>query len=114
MSELPNRIRELRSDRQWSQSALAERVGCSKVQISDLERGNRGLDLDWMRRIANAFEVSPADLLTQKDNPDHLSPEEREFIQRFRAMGSAEREMLQRVADVHPTYQAEDQQQSAA
>ena len=114
MDELPNRIRELRTAKGWSQDDLASRVGCSKPQISDLERGKRGLDLDWMRRIADALDVTPADLLTADDNPDLLSPEERDFILRYRQMGDAEREMLQRVADVHTSYTGEPPQKNAA
>jgi transcriptional regulator with XRE-family HTH domain len=69
MAEMPNRIRELRIARNWSQDQLAEAAHCSKAQISDLERGNRGLDLDWMRRLAAAFGVTPGELLSQDDNP---------------------------------------------
>lgn len=104
MKEMPNRIRELRTARGWSQELLASRVGCSKVQISDLERGNRGLDLEWMRRIAEALEVPPSHLMSDEDNPERLSPTERALIERYRMMPHGEQEMLERVADVQRTY----------
>jgi transcriptional regulator with XRE-family HTH domain len=69
MAELPNRIRELRIARNWSQDQLAAAANCSKAQISDLERGNRGLDIDWMRRLARALGVTAGELLSHDDNP---------------------------------------------
>lgn len=114
MTEMPNRIRELRMQRGWSQDQLAARVGCSKPQISDLERGNRGLDLDWMRRIADAMGILPSHLLSDDDNPERLSDEERALIWRYRDMAAGEREMLERVADVRPTYRVQPKDKTAA
>jgi len=114
MTEMPNRIRELRMARGWSQDQLAARVGCSKPQISDLERGNRGLDLDWMRRLADALGVLPAHLLSDHDNPERLTDEERALIWRYRDMPAGEREMLERVADVRPAYREQPRDKNAA
>lgn len=44
-------------------ATLAELVNTSQAQISRLETGERELTEDWMRRIATALEVEPADLL---------------------------------------------------
>lgn len=63
MSSPPNRIRELRKARGLSTSALAELVGTSQVQISRLERGERGLTVEWMMNIAKALDCLPEDLL---------------------------------------------------
>ena len=69
MDSLPNRIRELRTIKGWSQQQLAEAVSCSKMQISTLERGEQSLDLHWMRRLAPPLGVEPGDLLLSDDNP---------------------------------------------
>lgn len=60
-----NRIRELREQRGWSADELAERCRpkTSGAQIRRLEVGARRLTEDWMRRIADALAVNPADLL---------------------------------------------------
>jgi len=100
--------------RGWSQDQLASRVGCSKPQISDLERGNRGLDVDWMRRVADALGVLPAHLLSDHDNPERLTDKERALIWRYRDMIEAEKEMLERVADVKPGFRAEPRDADAA
>lgn len=59
----PNRIRELRKQRGWSASQLAEAVGTSYQQIYRLEHGERRLTLDWMQRLARALEVPPEHLM---------------------------------------------------
>lgn len=100
MDRNPNRIRELRLAKGWSQDRLAEEVGCSKMQISGLERGRPKLDLEWMRRLAAPLGVTPADLLPVGDNPRALSEEEWALIQQFRAGDDRGRDELQRVADV--------------
>lgn len=100
MKEFPNRINELRRARGWSQERLGEAVGCSKVHISGLERGQRELNLTWMRLIARALGVSPADLLTEQDNPDRLSAEEAALLDTYRRSDPESQGFMRRVADV--------------
>lgn len=59
-----NRIKDLREARGLSTAALAVMVGTSQPQISRLEKGERKLTEDWMRRIAKALDVRPSDLLS--------------------------------------------------
>jgi transcriptional regulator with XRE-family HTH domain len=75
------------------------RRNCSKAQISDLERGNRGLDIDWMRRIAKALGVTPGELLSQDDNPLLPVGEEREIVERYRHGSAEQRGNLARVVE---------------
>lgn len=99
MDDHPNRIRELRMALRLSQQDLADRVGCSKMQISGLERGKPLLDINWMRRIAPALGVLPADLLTAEDNPMRLSEEERLLISSYRCGDEDQQATLLRVSD---------------
>lgn len=102
VNELPNRIRELRLQKspKMSQEKLAAFIGVSKVTISDLERGSMTLTVDYMQRIGRALGVLPADLLHRDDNPDALSIEERDLIERLRAATEEQRQQLRGVADV--------------
>lgn len=100
MAEPPNRLLELRRARDWSQQELADRVGISKMQVSRLERGVGELSLTMMRRLAEVFEVTPAELLEEDDNPLNLTDDERELLERFREADPATRAQLQKVADV--------------
>lgn len=98
--DAPNRIRELRMEAGLSQQALGDAVGVSKVTISDLERGEMQLTVDYMRRLAKALDVEPADLLSRTDNPIALSRDERELIERLRDADPELRDQLRKVADV--------------
>jgi hypothetical protein len=52
MAELPTEFANCGSRATGRRTGSPTEANCSKAQISDLERGNRGLDIDWMRRIA--------------------------------------------------------------
>lgn len=99
MADHPNRIYELRRALSISQEDLGNMVGCSKMHISGLERGKRELSLSWMRRIADALGVLPADLLSAEDNPLRLKADERTLITRYRNADESARENIQRVTE---------------
>lgn len=63
MTELPNRVREHRLARGWTQDELAKRAGLTPGQISRIETGKRPTMLvTTALRVAAAFEVSVDDL----------------------------------------------------
>jgi transcriptional regulator with XRE-family HTH domain len=107
MTDLPNNIRTLRKVRGWQQAELAFRVGCSTPQISDLERGQVPLTVDWMRRIATALDLSPGDLLLAKDNRHQLDPWESDLVERLRAADPDTRAQAHRVMSALLPYNAE-------
>lgn len=111
--EAPNRIRELRKQAGMSQQALGDLIHVSKVTISDLELGRMQLTLDYMQRIARALQIATADLLPHTDNPDALSVEERQLIERRREADAAGREQLDKVADVLLPWKGPNTQKAA-
>lgn len=55
-SELvPQRVRELRQRKRWSQEKLAEEAGVSKDAVSRIERGDREPRIDTLEMIAEAL-----------------------------------------------------------
>ena len=61
---MQNRIREIRELKGWTLAQLAEKIGGTNAdQMSKLERGERGLNLNWMNKIAAALQVDPSELL---------------------------------------------------
>lgn len=96
----PNRIRELREAQGLSQAELARRINVTAPALQKVEVGARKLDQQWMRRIALALDVAPAELLPAVDNPWQLSDEEKNLIARLRQADSDDQEKLRRVADV--------------
>lgn len=99
MADLPNRLFELRRLRGLSQQDLADRAGCSKMHVSGMERGKRELSLTMMRRLAQALDVSVAELLAREDNPLLLAPDERRLVDTYRRADPDKRDDIQRVAD---------------
>ena len=80
----PNRLKELRDEREWSQATLAERVvpPTTSQQIGNLERGDRRLTPDWMRKLAAALECHPLEILYS--GPELLNYEEQELLEIYR------------------------------
>jgi len=60
---MTTRIREVRKRRSLTLQALAERVGTTPQTIQRLETNNMTVSVDWLLRIAEALDLSPADLL---------------------------------------------------
>lgn len=68
-----NRIKELRRLRGLTQDGLGKLVGTGRSQIVKLERGERRLTVEWMRRLARALECHPADLLANEPDSTGFS-----------------------------------------
>lgn len=62
-----SQVRLLRKARDWSQTELAERLGCKQTVISLLERGKKQSD-DMLKRLAEVFEVEFAAFGAQTDD----------------------------------------------
>lgn len=58
-----NRVRELRTQRNWSQEELAEKTGFHRTYIGMIERAERNLSLVNVAVFAETFEMSISDLL---------------------------------------------------
>ncbi len=102
MDEAPNNLRRLRMAAGMSQQALADKVNVSKVTISSLEVGRMQLTLDYMRRIAPVFGVTPVDLLLEDDQNAFLREEEMALIRAYREASPLQREFIHRVAEQRP------------
>jgi transcriptional regulator with XRE-family HTH domain len=90
-----NRIREIRLQKGMALREVAERAGTIAQTIAKLEKGTMALNLEWMRQIAAALGVKPADLLTDADNPDRLRDDsERALLADFRDLSPKGRELV--------------------
>lgn len=60
---MDNRIKDLRQARELTLQELADLVGTSNQQISQLETGRRRINVDWLERLSKALECHPFELL---------------------------------------------------
>lgn len=58
-----NNVEMWRKQKGLTRKALSEAVGCGETQIVKLERGERRLTDDWMKKIASALDITVAELL---------------------------------------------------
>jgi transcriptional regulator with XRE-family HTH domain len=65
LQRLGDRIREHRTARNLTQTALAELCGPHRTFIGSVERGERGVAVLSLRKTASALRVTPAELLTE-------------------------------------------------
>lgn len=111
MVDYPNRLREWRERRGLSQQQLADMAGCSKVQISTMERGRPSLDIKWMQRLAPLLQVAPGELLNPEDNPGACQSEaEKRMIVAYRKMPTHLQAQLLIMGEVMATGEAPPRQ----
>lgn len=92
-AKIGERIKAIRLKKGISQQKLADRIGVTQSAVSHLEIGMRGLHLEPIIQIANAFEISVDELLGSsvkisidkydsmaKEMLDDCSKQEREFL----------------------------------
>lgn len=61
--QLGNRIRQIRLEKQLTQSELAERCECNRNYISMIERGERNPSYKSLVMIANGLDVKVTELV---------------------------------------------------
>lgn len=75
MSSTALRVKELLREKGWTTKVLAEKTGMSESYLTHIKNGTRRWNEDSLRKLANAFEVSPIDLFAQRrqrtDNIDN-------------------------------------------
>ena len=71
----PNRLRELRERRGWSQERLGEKVGLRMATVSRHEGGSRKMSRSQVEDYARALGVSTVEIFIEPANLVHLSHE---------------------------------------
>lgn len=65
------RVRQLRTERGWSQEAFADRAKLHRTYVGAIERGEQNLSLANIERLAATLEISLAELFAPfTDKPD--------------------------------------------
>lgn len=68
MSSTALRVKELLREKGWTTKILAEKTGMSESYLTHIKNGTRRWNEDSLKKLANAFEVSPIDLFAERRN----------------------------------------------
>jgi HTH-type transcriptional regulator, competence development regulator len=79
MSQVGDRIRELREERNWSQREFAKRVGINYSVVNRIELGKRNVEDHELAKIADVFGVTTDYLLGRTDNPNPPENDDKEL-----------------------------------
>lgn len=60
------RVKELLREKGWTTKVLAEKTGMSESYLTHIKNGTRRWNEDSLRKLANAFEISPLELFAQR------------------------------------------------
>ncbi len=59
------RVKELLREKGWTTKILAEKTGMSESYLTHIKNGTRRWNEDSLKKLANAFELSPIDLFVE-------------------------------------------------
>ena len=68
---IPERLKELRKQKKLTLEKLAQRAGCTKSYISQLERGTSAPSLSMLSRLADALEIRVVQLFDEDPGKTH-------------------------------------------
>jgi SOS-response transcriptional repressor LexA len=75
MSSTALRVKELLREKGWTTKILAEKTGMSESYLTHIKNGTRRWNEDSLKKLANAFEISPIELFAERrkrtDNIDN-------------------------------------------
>lgn len=66
-SFVQNRVKELRTDRGWTQQQLADAVGVSRQSVNSIERQRYEPSLSLALKFARVFRCSTDDIFTLEE-----------------------------------------------
>ena len=103
--DLGRRIRKQRTQRGWTQEALAERVNVSTSFVGHVERGTRKASLETLVAMANVLGVSLDYLLSGSMNNSVIGPMPKSLNSQQR---SALKEILSTIQDNLSEWEKDD------
>ena len=65
LKEFGARIKNLRTQNEWSQGELADKTGFHRTYIGMIERGERNPSLENIYKIASAFQITLSELFKE-------------------------------------------------
>lgn len=85
-----DRVRQLRSERHWSQADLGEKIGVHQKQVSAYERGVNIPSTEVLIKLAETFDVTLDYLAFEtQGQAAKINVQDRELLRRFESLDNA-------------------------
>ncbi|MEK6647614.1 MAG: helix-turn-helix transcriptional regulator [Candidatus Firestonebacteria bacterium] len=97
---LGNRIKYLRTEQNLTQEKLSEKTNLHNSYIGLIERGNKSPSLDTLQKIANALNVSLADLFIEESIRENKNRKHRELFNIIKNKSSKQIDTLIKIAKI--------------
>ena len=68
-------IKQLRTEREWSQDELGKKVGVNRAAVQKWEKGSvENIKRTTIKKLSHVFGVSPCDLMKWDEEPEQTDP----------------------------------------
>lgn len=68
-------IKQLRTEREWSQDELGKKVGVNRAAVQKWENGSvENIKRTTIKKLSDVFGVSPCDLMKWDEEPEQTDP----------------------------------------
>jgi transcriptional regulator with XRE-family HTH domain len=84
--QVGQRVRALRLAGDLTQTQLAKTLGTTQTALSEIERGNRGLTVQQLVKLARSLKSSPNDILGEGTNGRQTPPTSGRVLRRLRRL----------------------------
>lgn len=90
-----NRLKVLRTARDWTQQDLADRLNTTRQSVARYESGDRNMEIPIILKLCEIFACSADYLLGRSDLPDpQLTADEADLVHRYRDLSAEGREYV--------------------
>ena len=88
------KVRKLQEERGWSTYKLAYEAGLTQSTLSNMFARGTCPTVDTLEKICEAFGISLAEFFESDNRKAHVSKEELEFLNKYRALTDKEKDAV--------------------
>lgn len=100
MSEVGEKVKKYRKEKNLSQNALAKKAGIAQSALSAIESNVKNPSAVTVELLARALGCTTAELLGEDPGEDAITPAERQLIIAYRSLNSQGREYIRQQLDI--------------
>lgn len=93
------KVKRLQEERGWSTYKLAYEAGLTQSTLSNMFARGTCPTVDTLEKICDAFGISLAEFFEEDGYKAHVSNEELELLQKYRALTNKEKEAVKSMID---------------